>query len=178
MSAIRSRIDGTLNGPCSHFGEDVSLSRVSWRGGTPELQQARIVSHTDSSIRFCSVSAAIRGLCNVLILESGGSRSLVTDQVGSRSGSLVSDQAHRCHPAFTGVAPVDHEVGKLIGLNGEISLSQLTRRLIEVWGDRSTLRPATQRIVRSTAQWSVLRDAKKPGRYPPLQKNVSTCRRG
>jgi hypothetical protein len=73
------------------------------------------------------------------------------------------------YPFFVDIAG---NVGKLVGLNGEFSLSQLTRRLIEVWGDRSTLRPATQRTVRSMVQWGVLRDAKKPGRYLPLQKRI------
>jgi hypothetical protein len=73
------------------------------------------------------------------------------------------------YPFFVDIAAT---VGKFIGLNGEFSLSQLTRRLIEVWGDRSTLRPAAQRVVRSMVQWGVLRDAKRPGQYLPLQKRI------
>lgn len=73
------------------------------------------------------------------------------------------------YPFFVDIAS---HVGKFIGLNGEFSLSQLTRRLIEVWGDRSTLRPAIQRTVRSMVQWGVLRDAKRPGRYLPPAKRV------
>jgi hypothetical protein len=73
------------------------------------------------------------------------------------------------YPFFVDIAA---NVGKFIGLNGEFSLSQLTRRLIDVWGDRSTLRPAAQRIVRSMVQWGVLRDAKRPGQYLPLQKRI------
>lgn len=73
------------------------------------------------------------------------------------------------YPFFVDIAA---NAGKLIGINGEFSLSQLTRRLIDVWGDRSTLRPAAQRTVRSMVQWGVLRDAKRPGQYLPLQKRI------
>lgn len=70
------------------------------------------------------------------------------------------------YPFFVDVAGL---VGKSLGLNGEVALSQLTRRLVDTWGDRSTLRPAAQRLVRSMAQWGVLRDGGRVGLYlaPP-----------
>ncbi len=74
------------------------------------------------------------------------------------------------YPFFVDIAA---NIGKLIALNGEFSLSQLTRRLVDVWGDRSTLRPAAQRAVRSMVQWGVLRDSKSPGQYLPLQKRIA-----
>lgn len=64
-------------------------------------------------------------------------------------------------------------VGKSIGLNGEIALAQLIRRLVDTWGDRSTLRPAAQRLVRSMVQWGVLRDGGKVGLYLPQLKKTS-----
>lgn len=70
------------------------------------------------------------------------------------------------YPFFVDVAGL---VGKSLGLNGEMALSQLTRRLVDTWGDRSTLRPAAQRLVRSMVQWGALRDGGKVGVFlaPP-----------
>ncbi|MDC0740863.1 hypothetical protein [Polyangium mundeleinium] len=74
--------------------------------------------------------------------------------------------------AYTFFVDLASSIGKLIALNGEISLSQLTRRLVEVWGDRSTLRPAAQRVVRSMIRWGVLREGERPGQYLPPTKRI------
>jgi hypothetical protein len=74
------------------------------------------------------------------------------------------------YPFFVDVAT---NVGKLLALNGELSLSQLTRRIVEVWGDRSTLRPAAQRVVRSMIRWGVLREGKRRGQYLPPPKRIA-----
>lgn len=73
------------------------------------------------------------------------------------------------YPFFVDVAGL---VGKSLGLNGEVALSQLTRRLVDTWGDRSTLRPASQRLVRSMVQWGALRDGGKVGLYLGPQKKT------
>jgi len=73
------------------------------------------------------------------------------------------------YPFFVDLAS---NVGKLIALNGDFSLSQLTRRLVEIWGDRSTLRPAAQRVVRSMIGWGVLREGARPGQYLPAPKRI------
>mgnify|MGYP000875214194 CR=1 FL=1 len=75
------------------------------------------------------------------------------------------------YPFFVDVAGL---VGKSLNLNGDVALSQLMRRLVDVWGDRSTLRPATQRLMRSMVQWGVLREGGKAGSFlaPPKQITV------
>ena len=74
------------------------------------------------------------------------------------------------YPFFVDVAGL---IGKSLSLNGEVVLSQLTRRLIDTWGDRSTLRLATQRLVRSMVQWGALRKGGKVGLYLGPPKRIS-----
>jgi hypothetical protein len=74
------------------------------------------------------------------------------------------------YPFFVDVAGL---IGKSLSLNGEVVLSQLTRRLVDTWGDRSTLRLATQRLVRSMVQWGALRKSGKVGLYLGPSKRVA-----
>lgn len=68
-------------------------------------------------------------------------------------------------------------VGSNLDINGEISLSQLTRRLVVSWGDRSTLRRATQRLMRSLVQWGMLNDSGKPGVYLRSNKRIAVSQK-
>lgn len=56
-------------------------------------------------------------------------------------------------------------IGRLLKLQGEFTLGQLQRKLIDGWGQRSTVTRAFQRIVRSMVEWGTLADAKTPGHF-------------
>ena len=64
------------------------------------------------------------------------------------------------HPFFFDVAT---HVGKLIKLHGQANRSQIKRRMTETWGDRSTLERTIQHVLRSMAQWGMLRNGEEPG---------------
>ncbi|MFZ1413226.1 MAG: hypothetical protein WAS73_01405 [Defluviicoccus sp.] len=76
------------------------------------------------------------------------------------------------YPFFVDVAT---NAGKLITMNGDVTLSQIVRRMLDAWGDRSTLPRATQRILRSMVQWGALSDGSVRGQYlpQPAQAKVS-----
>jgi hypothetical protein len=70
------------------------------------------------------------------------------------------------YPFFLDVAA---NIGRLISLQGEVSLASLRRRLAERWGDRSLMPQATRKVVRSMVVWGMLRDLK-PGLYVGREK--------
>jgi len=66
------------------------------------------------------------------------------------------------HPVVWETASV---VGRLLRLQGEASLSQVRVRIVETYGDRSTVVRASQRILRSFSDWGVLEEMRERGVY-------------
>jgi hypothetical protein len=66
------------------------------------------------------------------------------------------------YPFFRDVAAT---VGQLSRLQGIFSQAQVQRRMIENWGQRTTLQRATRRLLRTFVDWSVLQDTDVRGSY-------------
>lgn len=56
-------------------------------------------------------------------------------------------------------------VGRLLRLQDEASLSQVRERIVETYGERSTVVHASQRILRSFFDWKVLEEMPERGVY-------------
>jgi hypothetical protein len=68
------------------------------------------------------------------------------------------------YPFFRDVAT---NTGRLLALQGNLALAQLTRRMRESRGDRAITARATRHVVRSMVQWGVIADTDTPGVYEP-----------
>jgi hypothetical protein len=65
-------------------------------------------------------------------------------------------------PFFRDVAAT---VGRLLRIQSQCSVGQVTDRVIAAWGERTTLVRATQRVLRSCVEWGVLREDSARGVY-------------
>lgn len=66
------------------------------------------------------------------------------------------------YPFFRDVATI---VGRLLVLQGTVAASQITRRVAETWGERSTIARAVPRVLGSLVLWGALAQAGPRGVY-------------
>jgi len=73
------------------------------------------------------------------------------------------------YPFFLDVATT---VGRLADLQRTARLNDVVSRLAERWGDRSTMRRAAQRVVRSMIEWGCLEETGNRGVYRPAPRSA------
>ena len=66
------------------------------------------------------------------------------------------------YPFFASVA---ENIGRLLRLQEDLTISQLQRRVSEALGQRDTVKEATRRVVRSLVDWGCLQQEQKSGTY-------------
>lgn len=71
------------------------------------------------------------------------------------------------YPFFAAIATA---TGRLLGLQGNASLAQITRRVAEQWGDRELVHRTARHAVRTMVEWGVLIETATKGVY---QKSTS-----
>jgi hypothetical protein len=64
-------------------------------------------------------------------------------------------------------------VGKLLSLQDDFSIALLRRRLIDAWGDRAIVKNASQRLVRTMAEWGVLEETDTRGTYKAARQRIA-----
>ena len=108
-------------------------------------------------------------LCGVWLDVSPDMRGL-RDRALSILPSLSTSERRALHwsllvGGFPFFAELVGNVGRLLELQESLSMAQLTRRMRESWGDRSTMDKAAQRVMRSMVQWGFLVDEADKGVY-------------
>jgi len=71
------------------------------------------------------------------------------------------------YPFFRDVVTI---IGRLFTLQGEFSVSQVLRKMEKSWGQRTTVKRAVQRVIRSLCEWSVIDETAERGVYVPSAK--------
>lgn len=88
--------------------------------------------------------------------------SLLSRQTESERLALHWGMVCATHPVVWETAAV---VGRLLRLQDQVSLSQVRARVVESYGERSTIVRASQRILRSFTDWRVLEEVSTKGFY-------------
>lgn len=59
-------------------------------------------------------------------------------------------------PLFSDISTV---IGKLLSIQEEFKLDTVRQRIFEIWGERSTVKFSTDKIISSMVEWGVLSKA-------------------
>ena len=136
---IRDRLDGVLEGHVAGEGPH------SARGKTKT-----VLLHVWVTVPQAAVALRDEGL------------ELLGDEHPMDLRSLHWGMCLATYPFFRDVAAI---TGRLLSLQGSFTLALVTRRIAERWGERSTVMRASQRVVRSLVEWSVLSETGQRGAF-------------
>ena len=75
------------------------------------------------------------------------------------------------YPFFRDTAEV---VGRLLGLQDDITTAQVQSRLLTAWGDKATSKEAAQKLLTTLVDWEVLRPTKGKGHFVPSRKMTAS----
>lgn len=169
-----------MNGSQRAIGFDRKI-RLGWLDATAEwtardMPVAEIRSKLDLLLEGEVTGAAARKKTKSVLLRTwllvpedlrtlrDEGLALLVERTGPDRLPLHWGMACANYPVVWEVASV---VGRLLRLQGSVSLAQLRRRTVETYGERSTLIRASQRILRSFVDWGVLVEARENGVYLP-----------
>jgi len=105
------------------------------------------------------------------------SRRSMRDRASALLSAVNPDERSVVHWAMTASAypffsDVCATIGRLLNLQGGATLAQTTRRMVETWGDRSTMIRATRRVMQSLDRWGALHQDEAPGLYIASEKRI------
>jgi len=148
---------------------DVTAERVLG-GASPEDLRAHLhavlaEAHPGDKARSNTITVLVRTWASVPDQHLRLRRealSLWSDASHSEGLWLHWGMALLAYPVFHATAEI---AGRLLRLQGELTLSQVQRRLVELLGSRSTLGRASRRMVRSMVEWKALADTEQKGTY-------------
>jgi hypothetical protein len=147
---------------------------VTIRTGLSDLLEGQVAGGRK---RGTSCHKTVGILCGVWLDVDPGVRG-VRDRAIAMLPSLSPLERKALHwslllAGFPFFAEIARNAGRLLGLQGSLSMAQLTRRMRESWGDRSTMDKAAQRVMRSMVQWGFLVDEADKGVYAREKERVA-----
>lgn len=176
--------------PAIGFDRDIKLewldavaTQVSAGRSTPEVR-ASIHKMLRGELASGRPGAALTKTTTVLLhiwCQVPENAVMLRDRIASVVADLTPHERLAAHwamclatyPFFLDVAA---NIGRLLSLQGEVSLATVKRRLAERWGDRSLMPQATRKVIRSMISWGVLSDLK-PGLYTGQARKTHTVAR-
>ncbi|MDG4563277.1 MAG: hypothetical protein P9E88_18500 [Candidatus Competibacter sp.] len=158
---------------------DATAGRLA-SGATPK-QVREAVYHLLEGVLSGDTSHSARGktltvLSAIWLNVPAAIEPLRTDAL-ARFNDVTPDERLALHWTMTLVAypffiDVAAQTGKLLSLNGDCTFAQIHRRMMDRWGERSTLSRAVQRVLRSIVGWGALREGTNPGQYQALPRRI------